>query len=125
MLCVLLVSAGCGTQGRFDVTGSVTFNGKPVPAGTVTFVPMGSPAGRVAGFCSIRDGRYATRKGRSPGSGPHLAIVDGYDGVAFERRVGDLIEDHPLGSPLFPSHSIDVDLPAKHGTVLDFAIPTP
>lgn len=120
------VAAGCGQRDLCDVVGTVTFAGKPVPAGTVTFLPIGSsPAGRVAGSCSILAGKYATRSGRSPGSGPHRAVVDGYDGVAYQSRMGEATVDHPLGKPLFPSHMVEVDLPAKDGTVLDIEVPGP
>lgn len=125
-LVAMAVAAGCGQRDRFNVVGTVTFAGKPVPAGTVTFLPVGSvPPGRVAGSCSIRSGKYATRNGRSPGSGPHRAVVDGYDGMAFQSRMGEATVDHPLGKPLFPSHMVEVDLPAKDGTVLDIEVPGP
>lgn len=126
MVLAAAVAMGCGHSDRFNVEGAVTFAGEPVPAGTVTFIPVGSsPPGRVAGFCSIRAGKYATRGGRSPGSGPHRAVVDGCDGVAYQSRMGEAVVDHPLGKPLFPSHVVEVDLPAKNGTVIDIQVPGP
>jgi len=125
-LVAMAVAAGCGQRDRFNVVGTVTFAGKPVPAGTVTFLPVGSaPPGRVAGSCSILAGKYATRSGRSPGSGPHRAVVDGYDGVAYQSRMGEATVDHPLGKPLFPAHVVEVDLPAKNGTLIDIQVPEP
>lgn len=124
LLLVAITCTGCGKRDRFDVIGQVTFDGQPVPAGTVTFIPLGKePAGRVAGFAPIRTGRFATREGRSPGSGPHRVMVNGCDGVPYESRLGDVVDQHPMGKDLFTSHAIEVDLPAKSGFVLDVAVP--
>lgn len=121
---VAVTCAGCGKRDRFDVIGQVTFDGEPVPAGTLTFIPVGNePAGRVAGFAPIRAGRFATREGRSPGSGPHRVMVNGCDGVPYESRLGDAVDHHPMGKDLFTSHVVEVDLPAKSGFVLDVAVP--
>jgi hypothetical protein len=121
---VAVTSAGCGQRDRFDITGQVTFGGEPVPAGTITFIPVGkNPAGRVPGFAQIRAGRFATREGRSPGSGPHRVMVNGCDGVPYESRLGDAVDHHPMGKDLFTSHVVEVDLPAKSGFVLDVAVP--
>lgn len=121
---VSIASAGCGKQKRFDVTGQVTFDGQPVPAGTVTFIPVGaSKAEAGTGFARIRTGRFATREGRSPGSGPHRVMVNGCDGVPYESRLGDAVDQHPMGKDLFTSHMVEVDLPAKSGFILDIAVP--
>jgi hypothetical protein len=117
-------SAGCGKQTRFDITGQVTFDGRPVPAGTVTFIPAGKRQAEAGtGFARIHAGRFATREGRSPGSGPHRVMVNGCDGVPFESRLGDVVDKHPMGKDLFTSHVVEVDLPAKSGFVLDIAVP--
>ena len=51
--------AGCGDDGfgrRYPVSGSVTFDGEPLPEGSITFTPE-DPAGRVASGMII-DGSY-------------------------------------------------------------------
>ena len=48
------VLAGCG-QGRGDLTGNVTYNGKPVVRGSVSVAPAGQPPKTVP----IQDGTYA------------------------------------------------------------------
>lgn len=57
----LLAAAGGCTGGdaprRFDVTGTVTLNGQPLPAGSIRFQPTGA-SGRPEG-ASIRDGRFS------------------------------------------------------------------
>jgi hypothetical protein len=61
---VLVVSAfvGCGTseqviEGRANVSGTVTFDGKPLPAGTIAFQAIDQPASTAV---KIRDGAYFT-----------------------------------------------------------------
>ena len=41
-LLAALASAGCGPSDRYALSGSVAFDGKPIPAGTITFVPFGA-----------------------------------------------------------------------------------
>jgi hypothetical protein len=126
--CLILLAAfimpGCGPRDRYALSGSVTFDGKPIPAGTMTFVPYGAgKPGRTAGFCEIKAGKYATQNGRNPGSGPHRVMINGCDGVSYQSQMGEIIENHPLGKQLFPTHIVEIDVPEKSGTVFDFAVP--
>jgi len=52
-LMLLVVSAGCSSKGT--VSGKVTYQGKPVPAGTVIFVPL---AGEGNFTANISNGAY-------------------------------------------------------------------
>lgn len=60
---LLLVCAGCGSgaskdESRAQVSGMVTFDGKPLPAANLTFKAKDSP---LAGQVSIKaDGRYSS-----------------------------------------------------------------
>jgi hypothetical protein len=58
---VVLVIFGCGDSSdlppRYPVSGTVTYNGKPLVNGTINFAPTG-PNGRGAGGM-IADGRYS------------------------------------------------------------------
>ena len=47
--------AGCNT-GRFPVSGEVTFNGKPIPEGTISFEPADRQGPTTGG--KIADGKY-------------------------------------------------------------------
>jgi len=117
--------AGCRPAGlpRYHVSGSVTFDGTSVPAGTVSFVPLGGGSdSQPYGFCEIKAGRYASRTGKSPGSGRYRAIVVGGDGVPYQTKIADVIEDHPHGKALFPTYVVEVDVPPRHGGVFDFAV---
>jgi hypothetical protein len=119
--------AGCGPDGpqRYHVSGTVTYGGQPVPAGAVSFIPIGEhDRERGPGFCRFTDGRYESRQGRSPGSGPYRVIITGYDGVPFETRLGDEIQEHPMGKPIFDTQVVEIDLPAKHGGVFNFDLPS-
>jgi hypothetical protein len=56
----LLALAGCGEGARMgDVSGAVTFDGKPVEDGAITFVPADGKSPTAGG--AIKDGRYAVR----------------------------------------------------------------
>jgi hypothetical protein len=124
MLLASLVAAGCGPRDRYAISGSVTLEGKPIPAGTITFVPFGAgKPGRTAGFCEIKAGKYATKTGRNPGSGPHRVMIGGCDGVPYQSQMGEITENHPMGKPLFPTHIVEIDVPEKNGSVFDFDVP--
>ena len=124
MLLVAFVASGCGPRDRYALSGSVTFDGKPIPAGTITFMPFGAgKPGRTAGFCEIKAGKYATKTGRNPGSGPHRVMISGCDGVPYQSTLGELVQNHPMGKPLFPTHLVEIDVPEKNGTVFYFDVP--
>ena len=123
-LLAVLVSTGCGPRDRYALSGSVTFDGKPIPAGTITFVPFGAgKPGRTAAFCEIKAGKYDTKTGRNPGSGPHRVMISGCDGVPYKSQMGEIVEDHPMGKQLFPTHLVEIDVPEKNGSVFDYAVP--
>lgn len=77
-----LTVAGCGKSGvpRLDVSGAVTFDGQPVPAGELRFEPNVSKGGSgPVGYCSIVHGRFDTRKeDKGPVAGPVRVTVTGY-----------------------------------------------
>lgn len=119
-----LIAIGCGDSGRYRVSGRVTFDGQPVPTGAVTFLPLGGgDRDRSAGFCRIESGQFDSRGGRSPMEGRHRVMITGFDGNAYTSKIGDLVEDHPEGRPLFATHVVEVDIPRAQGTVLDFEVP--
>jgi len=109
-LAILL--AGCSSGERtYNLSGSVTYKGKPVPAGHIVFEPdtkSGNSGG--PGFAKIKDGHYDTSilDGRGTVGGPHLITIHGLDGVPR----GELLN----GIPLFQEYSTTADLPKKDGT---------
>ena len=72
-----LALVGCGGAvesgpPRFRLSGKVTFDGKPVPAGTIYFEPATGPAGSA----QIKDGQYDTANGMAGGADPVQPILD-------------------------------------------------
>lgn len=69
VLAPLLVLSGCGSDGRLGVQGKVSFQGKPLPDGTILFVPEDSSAGGSAAGSVIKDGMYSFKadQGLLPG----------------------------------------------------------
>jgi hypothetical protein len=121
-LCLLLVTillAGCAKPGPqlYDVSGSITFDGQPIPKGTVLFQPDESKGCTgSAGIALIRDGKYDTAAEGGTGvvGGPHLVRIVGLDGKPIDSM-------SPDGIPLFPDYTTTVDLPKANSTQ-DFAV---
>jgi hypothetical protein len=112
--CVLAL--GCGSSDgitRYRMTGSVTFNGQPVPAGTILFEPD-SAAGNTgaAGSATIVDGKYDTGDQGIIG-GPHIVRIDGGEKGGPNDQAG---------KTLFTGYTTKVDFPKKSGTH-DFEVP--
>jgi hypothetical protein len=112
----LLCLAGCGEQKLQDVTGTVTYDGKPLPAGVVWFDPdPAHPDKPPQGFAYVKDGAFTTaEKGRGIRPGAYLVRVEGFDG-----KPGNEL---PLGKPLFTDFQEKRDMPAGGGP-LTIAVP--
>lgn len=113
-----LFATACGSSGNSPshLSGKVTFNGKPVPAGRVFFLPNAAKGGAgQGGFAEIKDGTYDTRsKGAGTPGGPLIVRIDGFDGKSSPGN--------PIGQALFLSFEFQVDIPAGGGTK-DFDVP--
>jgi hypothetical protein len=86
---------GCGGAKTYSLTGHVTFDGKPVPHGTITFLPKTdqTDAGAYA-MTVIKEGNYKIEKGKlGLAEGNYSVIITGTNGIAEEF--------HPQGIPLF------------------------
>ncbi|MDA0285652.1 MAG: hypothetical protein O3B13_22285 [Planctomycetota bacterium] len=108
---LLLFVTGCGGGGddgppRFRVSGTVTFDGKPVPAGTIYFQPAAGNKGP-AGLAAIVKGKFDTSSGKGTVGGPHNVRVEGTDAA---------------GVPIFVPHFEEIDLP-KESSRQEFEIP--
>jgi len=58
LLLLAVVSAGCGdNDGRLSVSGKVTLDGKPLPEGSIEFLPIAGTGGPTAG-ATIEQGKY-------------------------------------------------------------------
>ena len=90
-LCCIAVMAvafsGCSGEKKLSqISGKVSFKGKPVPAGYVTFTPdVGKGTnGQVVGF-QIKDGSYDSARNTPPGIAPgsYKLSIAGFDGVVI------------------------------------------
>ncbi|VAX39287.1 hypothetical protein MNBD_PLANCTO02-1497 [hydrothermal vent metagenome] len=125
MLLLILMVRGCGSEvkgpTRYHVSGTVTFDGKPVPFGYVRFTPDDTQGnGGPQGIATIRDGKYDTAKeGKATIGGPHKVQIYG-----ISKEAEHAGEDDPalLLPPLFPGYTTDIDLP-KENTTHDFVVP--
>lgn len=113
-VCAVAVNTGCGggrDARQYHVSGTVTYDGQPVPAGAVVFEPdtaqgnAGPP-----GFAPIRQGRFDTRSGKGVVGGPHVVKISGSDGQPDDLGL------FPSGTPLFPEYVHRVDLPQESST---------
>lgn len=122
LLIVLSLLTGCSDNSgpqRYEVSGSVTFDGKPVPKGFVTFSPD-TEAGNSGpgGGAEIRDGVYRTADGKGVVGGPHRIRIIGFDGMA-RTESGEELAD---GASLFTPYETTIDFPDED-TVQNFEIP--
>lgn len=120
-MAVVLAGTSCGcshTSGptRYPVTGNVTYAGKPLAAGRISFEPDTERGNKgPAGYGDIVDGKYETYRTMGAVGGSHRVVIEGYSGSTPEQR--------RKRSPLFPPHITTVDLPLEK-TAVDFDIPT-
>lgn len=65
----LVFASGCSETTRRPVSGNITFQGKPLPGGTITFLRTGNPPGP-AGGALVRDGSFTMpgEQGLEPGT---------------------------------------------------------
>ena len=119
---VFLAVLGCNRNtgpARYDLTGTITYAGKPVSAGYILFAPDKSKGNDGPGAdAEIKDGVYRTRPGKGTIGGPHTATVSGFDGKPPQQ---DPVVN-PMGTPLFTNVPIAVDLPRQTATH-DLVIP--
>lgn len=81
--CLALVLTGCSSKEPMSqIAGTVTFKGKPIPAGNVMFTPDVSLAGGQVRMFMVTDGAYDSTKDPSPGlmPGKYEVTITGYDG---------------------------------------------
>ena len=113
---LLLLVAGCGGSDRtlYHVQGTVTFDGQPVPAGTIFFEPD-AKAGNdgTQGFAEIKNGRYDTAES-----------LKGVTGGAYQVRVNGF-QPPAGGAPpkiLFKDFRQSMQLP-KGDSVQEVVVP--
>ncbi len=120
---------GCGGSDApevYHVSGTVTFDGKPVPAGRIRFVPDTSKGNSgPPGYAQIVDGKFDTESegGQGHVSGPMIVSIQGHDPATQGEASPDDLDAEPSGGgALFPTYQTPVELP-KETTTQDFKIP--
>ncbi len=109
---VLLAVLGCGGDGRVEVSGKVTWNGKPIPAGEIVIEPD-SAKGNTGpqAYATIQDGTFRTDPARGSISGPVILTVRGYDGIPNGES--------PRGKRLFRPYEMRLELPQARNASVD------
>lgn len=109
------VVVGCSSDEKlYDVSGTVTHQGKGIPKGLIFFDPDG---GGPQGFANIENGKYDTAtpgQGKGIRGGKYNIRVNGFDG-----RQG---MEAPFGEAIFPEHTFTKELPAEK-QVFDYDVP--
>jgi hypothetical protein len=115
--------AGCGRNGdvpRYELSGTLAYNGKAVPAGYITFTPDASKGNQgPATSVSVFNGRFRTPPGTGTIGGPHIATLSGSDSCEAVPN-GPIAT--PKGQPLFKNVAVKIDLPREDSSY-DFKLP--
>lgn len=118
---LVLILAGCGGGDGQPLSGKVTFDGKPVPAGKLYFAPDASKGNEGAtGWATIVDGTFDTRTagGRGVTPGALVVTIEGQDPNAKPPGAG---EDVQMGL-LFAGYQANVEV-SKGQDSIDFEVP--
>jgi hypothetical protein len=121
VLPLFVLACGCGSSeegpAKFHLSGKVTFEGQPVPQGTVLLIPTGDTKGP-AGQARIVNGQYSTQEqGGTPViAGDLLVQVEGFEADAPGQEFAKA-----LFKPFETSHkmtnadgTLDIEVQAKH-----------
>lgn len=109
--CLALAVAGCGDSSKSRVSGTVTFQGKPIPKGKIYFTPDAKKSNTgPTGYADIVNGSYDTgSKGSMPS--PTGAVVVRVEGFEDIQGTGEISM-----RPLFFPWEKDADLPGGAST---------
>lgn len=128
-LAIVIAGCGPGLARRYEIQGTVTYQGKPVESGSVSFDPLAGPnadaetRGIGGGFAHIRGGRYDTAAaGRGHVGGLHRVTVVGVASTTPATSAESV--DLATVQPLFDPYEFTVDLPGK-AQRLDIEVPGP
>jgi hypothetical protein len=99
-----------------QISGTVTFKGKPIPAGNVMFTPDVEAKGGQIRMFMVTEGKYDSAKETVPGLPPgnYTVTIAGYDGVRIPMYF--------QGKQIFNSVKENVTVPAGSSTK-DFLVP--
>ena len=122
---VACLVAGCGGKSGYDVSGSVTFKGQPVPAGKIYLMPDSARGNNgPTGYATIENGKYDTSAagGKPVAGGPMVIGIEGFDPAAKAAPKKRDTSGEEIVQALFPYYEMKKDLP-KESTTADFDVP--
>ncbi len=120
-----LVGCGEAEPETYQLSGTVTFDGKPIPAGQIYFMPDGSKNNSgPAGFAQIHDGKFDTKLegGKGHASGPMIVKIEGFDPAGKSAKDANDTSGEEVVTSLFPTYETTADLP-KEDSTQDFPVP--
>ncbi len=92
----LIALAGCGNDGpvKYTVKGQIQMpDGKPVPAGEISFEPDAATGNTGPGsMAQIKDGKYSLPRDQGIVGGSYSVTISPFDGVQF----GESLQGKPL-----------------------------
>lgn len=124
LLLLTLPLCGCGGKAPANVvhvSGTITYQGKPIPVGTIIFEPDPAKGNKgPQGFAYIKDGKFDTRvsrDGKEAAIGAQIVRITGGDGVNPDTFT-------PLGNLLFDNeYTVNMEL-SKEQTPLQLDLPS-
>jgi len=120
--CGTVCFSGCGNATptpKYEVTGTVTYLGEPVPSGLVKFEPDTESGGVGPGaYAPIKNGTFQTEQDLC--AGPMKVTVCGMDGVLKEVvKYGETVKEE---TRIFDDYVTEVVI-EEHDMVIDFEVP--
>lgn len=112
----MLLILGCNRSGR-SLSGAATYDGRPIPHGSIMFEPDEAKGARGAGGAAdIVDGIFRTRKNTDLKNGFYRITVYGYD--------PDLNKDNSMDidTSLFPPYAMELEVTSETKTI-DIDVP--
>ena len=105
-LSFVVLTLGCKESGppNYQLSGTITYKGEPVPKGEVFLRPIGNGPG---GFAIIHDGKYETVAGKGSQGGMSHITFHGFGKVTTNNGT------EGGGRDLFPPYKVEVDLPEE------------
>lgn len=119
-LTVVLTFVGCGTSEdapeRYQISGTVSFDGKPVPSGEIVITPDAGNSGE-GSYAVIKNGKYETAPGQGISGGAYRLILTGSAGNG-----GEEITEPDQGKTLFSGYELKHTFPKETAT-FDIEVP--
>lgn len=115
-LMAIAVGCGAGKVERVAITGSVSFDGKPIEDGQIAFVPQG---GGFNGVGAIKNGKYDISSDRGPSPGPCTIRITG------NRPTGRKTKPSAYSGDQTPQEVYEQFLPAKFNESSELTLEIP